>query len=67
MKGPWTYRRMVRRDDAQIVWPIYRLRDADGADVETNREYYAVGRYRAWATDERGAETYARIFNAVRQ
>lgn len=67
MKGPWTYRRMRRRDDAVVVWTIYRLRDAAGEDVEPDREYYTVGGVPVWSATEQGAETYARIFNAVRR
>lgn len=67
MKGPWTYRRMMRQEDAEVVWAIYRLRDAGRDDVETNREYYTVGGVPVWAATEQGAELYTRIFNAVRR
>ncbi len=66
MKGPWTYRRMKRREDGRAVWVIYRLRDAGGQDVEANREYYTVSGVPAWGETEQGAEHYARVFNAVR-
>ena len=66
MKGPWTYRRMKRREDGRAVWAIYRLRDAGSADEEANREYYTAGAVPVWSETERGAEHYAMVFNAVR-
>ncbi len=82
MKGPWRYLfGLGPPRDTPAAWgeeepradrglPLAADHDPAQAsdDEEANREYYCTaGGVPVWDDTEYGAETYARIFNAVRR
>lgn len=63
MKSEWRVGQVRHGED--VVWGVYRLRDADRPDERGNREWFKKGGYWAYCSSRAGAQKYADVFNAL--
>ncbi len=67
MTSEWRVGQVKRRtsDGEEVVWGVYRLRDAARPDERGNREWFKRGGYWAYCSSRKGAQKYADVFNAL--
>ena len=67
MTSEWRVRQVKRLEGGteEIVYGVYRLRDASRPDERGNREWFKRGGYWAYCRSREGAQRYANVFNAL--